>query len=231
MKFAIENGPSFAWLKVNLEPGESVEGEAGAMVSRDSSVNMSTRLNAGRGAGFFRKIWAILVAFIRKILGGETMFINEFTTESGGEVVLAPTLSGQVVHMKMDGAKKVIVQAGSYLASTGTIDTKLRFGGLRSLFGGEGVFLLECSGQGDLFLNAYGGIVEVEVAGNYVVDTGHMVAFDDTLQFKIRGVGGLKSSLLSGEGLVMEFNGNGKVFIQSRNLGSLVGWLTPMLRS
>ena len=230
MKHTIEHGPSFAWLKLELDAGESVEAEAGAMVSMSTTVQMSTRLNAGRAAGFFRKIWAIFVAFARKIFGGETAFINEFTAEQGGEVIVAPTLAGQIVHHKLDGSKKLIVQSGSYLASSGNIDTKLRFGGLKSLFGGEGGFMLECSGEGDLFLNAYGGIIPIPVEGSYVVDTGHMVAFDDTLDFKIRGVGGLKSTMMSGEGLVMEFNGAGTVYIQSRNLGSLVGWISPMLK-
>jgi uncharacterized protein (TIGR00266 family) len=231
MKFLIEHGPSFAWLKAELAPGESIEAEAGAMVARSAAVNMATRLNAGRGAGFFRKLWMILIAFLRKLLGGETMFINEFSSQNGGEVIIAPTLSGQIMHQKLDGQKKLIVQTGSYLASTGTIDSKLRWGGLKALLSGEGVFLLECSGTGDLFLNSYGGIIEIPVNGSYVVDTGHMVAFEESLNYKIRGVGGLKASLLSGEGLVCEFTGTGRVFIQSRNINSLVGWLAPMFRS
>jgi uncharacterized protein (TIGR00266 family) len=170
------------------------------------------------------------VAIFRKLLGGETMFVNDFHGPQGGEVVLAPAWSGQIMHRPLLEGNRLFVQTGSYLASTGTIDTKIRWGGLRAMFGGEGLILLECSGQGELFLNSYGGIVEVPVQGSFVVDTGHIVAFDGTLDFKVRSIGGVKSFLFSGEGLVCEFSGQGKVYVQSRNVSALVSWLTPMLR-
>ncbi len=231
MQHTIEHGPAFAWLRIQLEPGESIEAEAGAMVSRSPELKMSTRLNAGRAAGFFRKIWAFLVAIMRKVLGGETAFINEFSGTQGGELVLAPSLSGEIIHRKMEAESKLMVQAGSYLASSGQVDTRLKFAGLRGLLGGEGAFYLLCSGSGDLFLNAYGGVIEVPVNGEYIVDTGHIVAFDTSLDYKIKGAGsGLKSLFMSGEGLVCHFSGQGKVYVQSRNLGALVGFITPYLR-
>lgn len=229
MQHFIEHGPSFAWLRVQLAPGESVQAEAGAMVRRTPDLEMTTHLNAGYQPGFFRLLWNLLVAFMRKFLGGETFFVNRFQGQNGGEVVLAPSLSGHIVHKQLTGTGKLFVQTGSYLASTGSIDTKVRFGGLRTLLGGEGLVLLECSGQGDLWVNSYGGVVEIPVDGRFVVDTGHIVAFDGNLDFKVRGVGGLKSFLFSGEGLVCEFQGRGTIYVQSRNLNSLVGWLSPLL--
>ncbi|MBU0552957.1 TIGR00266 family protein [Myxococcota bacterium] len=232
MRHSIEHGPAFAWLRIQLEPGESIEAEAGAMVTRDPALEMSTRLNAGRAAGFFRKVIALFVAILRKLLGGETLFINEFSGPQGGEVVIAPSLSGQIMHRQMRAKDpSVMVQAGSYLASTGTLDAKLRFAGLQGLLSGEGAFYLECQGEGDLFLNAYGGIIEIDVEGEYIVDTGHIVAFDTSLNYDIRAAGdGLKSLFLSGEGLVCHFSGRGKLYIQSRNVGALVGFLRPHLR-
>jgi uncharacterized protein (TIGR00266 family) len=230
MQFEIEHGPAFAWLKVQLSPGDDIAAEAGAMVRRSPQLEMDTRLNAGKATGFFYTVWAFLVALMRRLLGAETMFINEFHGPGGGEVVLAPALSGQIMHKQLGGGERLFVQTGSYLASTGSIDTKVRWGGLRALFGGEGLILLECSGQGDLFVNSYGGIVAMPVDGRFVVDTGHIVAFDGTLDFKVRSVGGVKSFLFSGEGLVCEFQGQGTVFLQSRNIDALVGWLSPMLR-
>ena len=95
----------------------------------------------------------------------------------------------------------------------------------------EGLFLLECTGQGDLFITAYGDVIPVQIDGDYVVDTGHMVAYEGNLDFKVGGGGGgLKGLFLSGEGLVMTFNGTGTVYLQSRNLQGLVSWLTPMLQ-
>lgn len=199
------------------------------MVRRSPQLEMDTRLNAGREAGFFARLFALMVAFLRRLFGGETMFVNDFHGAQGGEVVLAPSLSGHIMHRRLGSGSKLFVQTGSYLASTGTIDTKIRWGGLRALFGGEGLVLLECSGDGDLFVNSYGGIVDVPVNGTFVVDTGHIVAFEGSLDFRVKSIGGLKSLLFSGEGLVCEFSGQGTVFVQSRNLGALIGWLTPML--
>lgn len=229
MRFVIEHGPAAAWLKATLGPGEVIQAEAGAMVARDVGLALTTRLNAGRRSGFGSKITAFFVALMRKIFGGETAFVNDVSGESGGEVTLAPALSGQITHRRLEEGQTLFVQHGSYLASTGTIDTRVRWGGFRTLFGGEGLVLLECVGSGDLFVNSYGGITPVEVNGSYVVDTGHIVAFDGSLDFRVRSVGGVKSFIFSGEGLVCEFSGRGRLYIQSRNVGALVGWLSPLL--
>lgn len=229
MQSAIEHGPSFAWLRIGLEPGDQVQAEAGAMVRMDPSIEMTTHLNAGYRAGFFRKFVAFFVALARKFLGGETMFVNRFQSPSGGELVVAPTLSGHIIPKQLSGGQRLFVQTGSYLASTGAIDTRVRFGGLRSLLGGEGLVLLECSGDGQLWINSYGGVLPIAVNGTFTVDTGHIVAFEGSLDFRVKSVGGLKSFLFSGEGLVCEFSGQGTVFVQSRNLGALVSWLSPLL--
>jgi uncharacterized protein (TIGR00266 family) len=229
MQTFIEHGPAFAWLRVQLAAGETIRAEAGAMVRRTGSVQMETRLNAGFQPSVFRLIWAFLVALMRKVLGNETMFINDFSTTTTGEVVLAPTFSGNITQKSLTAGQSLFVQTGGYLASTGSVDMRLRFGGLRSFFGGEGLVLLECSGQGDVFVNSYGGVVAVPVNGKFIVDTGHIVAFDGVLDFRVRSVGGAKSFFFSGEGLVCEFNGQGTVYIQSRNVNALVGWVTPLL--
>lgn len=230
MQHLIEHGPSFAWLRVTLEAGDEIQAEAGAMVRRDPNVEMTTHLNAGYRAGFFRKLVAFFVALLRKLLGGETIFVNRFSASGGrGEVVVAPSLSGHILHRPLAGTERLFVQTGSYLASTGSVDTKIRFGGLRTLLGGEGLVLLECSGQGNLWMNSYGGVLPVPVNGKFTVDTGHIVAFDGSLDFKVKSVGGVKSFLFSGEGLVCEFSGQGTVYVQSRNIRALVGWITPLL--
>ncbi|MEM6732510.1 MAG: AIM24 family protein, partial [Myxococcota bacterium] len=122
MKFSIDHGPSFAWLRVALEPNESIQAEAGSMVMRSPQLEMATRLNAGRAAGIFRKILTFFTAILRRIFGGEAMFINEFSGAQGGEVVLAPALSGHIVHRKLGAGDRLLLQAGAYLASTGDID-------------------------------------------------------------------------------------------------------------
>lgn len=229
MQHHIEHGPAFAWLRVNLEPGERITAEAGAMVRQSPELEVETRLNASKKGGIVGLIVAFFVALMRRLLGGETMFLNEFWGPRGGEVVLAPKLSGHILRKSLDGTRTLFVQAGGYLASTAGIDTKLRFGGLRTLFGGEGLVLLQCEGQGDVFVNSYGGITEIPIDGQFVVDTGHIVAFDGALDFRVRSIGGAKSFFFSGEGLVCEFRGRGTLYVQSRNLEALVGWVTPLL--
>jgi uncharacterized protein (TIGR00266 family) len=229
MQCHIEHGPAFAWLRVGLGPGERIVAEAGAMVRQSAQLEVETRLNASRKRGFFGLIAALVIALLRRFLGGETLFVNEFWGPSGGEVVLAPNLSGHIIQKTLDGTRTLFVQTGGYLASTADIDTRLRFGGLRTLFGGEGLVLLQCSGTGDVFVNSYGGITEVPVNGTFIVDTGHIVAWDGALDFRVRSIGGAKSFFFSGEGLVCEFQGRGSVFIQSRNLAALTSWLSPLL--
>jgi uncharacterized protein (TIGR00266 family) len=229
MQYHVEHGPAFAWLRVGLEPGERIVAEAGAMVRQSTSLEVETRLNATRRCGALVWLIAVFVALLRRFLGGETMFVNEFWGPQGGEVVLAPKLSGHIQRKTLDGTRTLFVQTGGYLASTPDIDTRLRFGGLRTLFGGEGLILLQCTGRGDVFVNSYGGITEVAVDGKFVVDTGHIVAFDGALNFRVRGIGGAKSFFFSGEGLVCEFQGRGSVFVQSRNLAALRSWVSPLL--
>lgn len=229
MQHIVKHEPTFSMLEVQVAPGEVLIAEAGAMVARASHLDMAVKLNAGRKAGFFGKLKAVLIAFIRKLIGGETFFVNHFSSPQGGWVWLAPSLSGGIQHIPLQG-QSMLFSSGAYLASAGEVDLKMRFGGLRALLAKEGAFFIECSGQGDLWVNSYGAIDEVQCNGSYIVDNGHIVGFDSSLDFKIRTPGGGAMGFLgSGEGLVCEFQGQGRILIQSRNLGALVGWLSPML--
>jgi len=229
MQHEIVHGPAFALLRIKLASGETLDAEAGAMVTRSEGVDMSVRLNASRRAGLLGKIGALFIALVRRFIGGETFFINQFSAPSGGEITFAPSLSGAIAHRRIEG-DRLILQAGAYLASAGNVDLRLRWGGLRALLSREGLFFLEASGQGDLFFSSYGGVEAIPVRGSYVVDTGHMVAFEGALDFRIRAPGGgAMGFLASGEGLVCEFSGEGTVYLQSRNVSALVSWITPYL--
>lgn len=224
MQHKIRYRPSFSLLGVKLAAGEQVLVESGSMVSMSHDMNIDTKLSATGGI-----LKAVIIAVARKILGGESMFINIFTAgEKGGEILIAPAVSGDIIHFPMKNGK-LLIQGSSFLAADPKITVGLKFGGIRSLIGGEGLVLLKAEGTGDLFINSYGGIKEVDVDGGFVVDTGHMVAFEETLTFKVKKVGGWKSTLLSGEGLVMEFSGKGKLYLQTRNMAALASWMTPML--
>ncbi|MDJ0761476.1 MAG: TIGR00266 family protein [Myxococcota bacterium] len=231
MKHTIKHGPAYAMVAVDLSAGESVTVEAGSMVGMSDGLEIQTHIG-GTGSGVIGAIFRFFLALIRKIFGGETLFVNTFTPPSGqaGQVLIAPAISGDIIHYQLDGSRTLMVQGTSYLASSKDVVIKTKFGGLKSLFSGEGAFWLQISGTGDLFINCYGAIHQIDVDGSYVVDTEHVVAFADTLDYRIKGSGGLKSTLLSGEGLTMHFRGTGRLFVQSRTIGGMVHWITPRLR-
>lgn len=229
---AITHGPSFAMLRVDLQPGQTLVAEAGAMVARSSHLAMDVKMNAGKAAGLFATIFNILIAFARKLVGGETFFVNHFHGQQPGTVWVAPSLSGQISYRRLQPGEKLVLSSGAYLASVGDIDVKMKFGGFKTLLAKEGAFMLEISGTGDLWFNSYGGITAIDITGPFMIDNGHLVGYEGQLQMNIRsGGGGLFGFIAGGEGLVCEFTGQGRVYLQSRNLGSLVGWLTPMLPS
>jgi uncharacterized protein (TIGR00266 family) len=229
MNHQISQGPSFAVLKVGLQPGDVITAEAGTMVSRFPRVKMKTRLNAPRGAGLLGKLGALIVALIRKFAAGESLMVNDFSSDQGGEVTLAPTFSGNIALRQLRG-DRILLTRGAFLACTGDLTLRMRWGGIRGLLAREGLFFMEVSGTGDLFYTSYGGTLELPVNGTLTVDNGHIVAFDPTLDFRIRTAGGgLMGFIASGEGLMVEFTGRGTVVLQSRNVNSLVEWLTPRL--
>jgi uncharacterized protein (TIGR00266 family) len=229
MKHEILFKPSFAMVKFSLEPGESITTEAGSMVGMSPNMGIKTSIG-GTAMGFFGKLLNFLLALIRKVLGGESMFFNTYTPAGAGSLWVAPAMVGDMVAMDITPGNPIIIQPGSYVANTPGIALKTKWGGLRSILGKEGAFLLEASGAGTIWVNAYGGIKEIAVNGSLVLDTGHMVAFDSSLNYRLKMAGGgMLTALKSGEGLVFEFSGNGRLLIQSRNVDSLVSWVTPTL--
>ena len=215
----IRHRPSFALLELTLAAGETVVAEAGAMVSHSDGVAVETNANGG-----------LLGSLKRSVLGDESFFMNTFTAEQAGTLTLAPPLPGDIETRELT-AETLYVQSGSYLAAHPDIDVDTEFGGSRSFFGGEGLFLLKLTGTGPAYLTSYGAIESVELGPgeHYTVDTGHIVAFEETASFSVRQVGGLKSTLFSGEGLVCAFEGPGTVWLQSRSQDAFLAWLIPKL--
>ncbi len=215
MQFQIHGNPDYGELTVGLEPGEKFRIESGAMSRMSCHLDVKSRVLGG-----------LLPALGRKLFGGESFFIGEYSGENGGWLSLSPSLPGTVLHRKLDG-DTLWLTAGSFLACSPDVELRTKFGGLRAFFSGEGAFLIHASGHGDLFFNAYGAVVERDVQGSFIVDTGHVVAFEPSLDYRIRGMGGLKQTVFSGEGLVMRFEGQGKLLLQTRTLGETAGWLSP----
>ena len=215
MEYKIVCKPSYSLLELRLRDGEEVLAEAGAMVYM-KNVELKTEVKGGLFGGLKRAL-----------LGGETFFINRFIARGEGLLGLAPKYNGDIVHIPVRG--RLFAQSGAFLASTPEIEIDTKWGGARTFFAGEGLFLLKLEGNGDVFLASFGGIEELKVDGSLIVDTGHIVAFEDSLEFDVRRVGGLKATLLSGEGLVVEFRGQGKVWIQTRSIGEYIGWIASLL--
>lgn len=217
MQVTIEHKPSYALAVCRLDVGERVKAESGAMVSMSSNVEIET------SSGGIRK------GLKRALFGGESFFQNVFTArDAPGEVTFAPTLPGDIKEIALDG--DLIIQGTSYLASSPSITVDSKFKGFKGLFSGEGMFMLKASGAGDLIINSFGAIHEVDVDGSYIVDTGHIVAFEPKLEYKVKRVGGWVSTIFSGEGLVCRFEGSGKLWLQTRHpseFGKAIGGKLP----
>ncbi len=217
MDIDIVGNPDYGQLRVRLRPGERFIAEGGSMAWMDSDIKSNARLLGG----FFS-------ALVRKFTGGESLFVGEYTTDRGGEVAFSPAQPGTVRRMALAG-NSIMLTAGSFMACTPGVDLSTKFGGLRAMFSGEGLFLMQCSGTGEVFFNAYGSIIEKQINGSFIVDTGHVVAWDPSLTYSIQGMGGIKSTLLSGEGLVMRFSGSGTIYLQTRTMPAIASWLTPFV--
>src|SRR5258705_10643157 len=217
-QYQIVHQPSFSLAVVQLQAGQSIQAEAGAMVSMSANIELQSQMKGG------------LFGAIKRAAGGESAFISTFTARGGpGEVTLAPGAPGDIAAIEMS-TQTFFVQSSSYLAgdSSLTIDTK--WGGAKSFFAGEGLFVLMVQGQGLLLVSSFGAIhrKRLQPGERYVVDTGHLVAWEGTTQYTLRKAAAcLFRSMMSGEGIVAEFTGPGELLIQTRNLAALAGLLKP----
>lgn len=220
MQIEVRYQPSYSLAVVDLAEGEPIQAESGAMVSMTSNIRIDTAMKGG-----------LFGAVKRKLLGGESLFANTFTPESGpGQITLAPSLPGDIRTLRLEG-QTLYIQSGSFLASRPEVALDVQWGGARTFFGSEGLFLLRAEGSGEVILSSYGAIHAVEVTPDrpYIVDTGHVVAFGDGLEFSVQRVGSWKSTLLSGEGVVCTFRGSGTVYLQTRSTQAFLSWLIPRL--
>ncbi len=212
--------PSYALARIRLSAGETVTAEAGAMVSMSEGITIETSIKGG-----------LLAGLKRSFLGGESFFMNTFKAAAApGEITFAPPLPGDIVHLQLNG-ETIFVQSSSYIASSSDISVDTKWAGAKGFFAKEGLFLLKVRGSGDLFLSSYGAIHEIKLSAgeSYTIDNGHMVAFDESVNYKVRRVGGLKSTLFSGEGLVCTYTGPGRIFMQTRSEDAFLSWLVPHL--
>jgi len=221
MRYELLDKPDYGMIRVTFEQaGEAIVVESGAMVARDTTVAMKTSMRGG-----------LLAAAKRAALGGESFFMNTFTASRGGETLwLAPASEGDVEHRKLSSGEALFVQSGAFVAASSDVKVDTKWGGAKGFFSGAGLFLLRCAGPGDLFFSTYGAVLPIDVTDGLIVDTDHIVAFEPTLEYRIKKVGGMKALFLSGEGLVCEFSGKGRLWVQTRSPSSLAGFLEPFRR-
>ena len=230
MRYQILYQPSFSLAVISLERGEQIMSESGAMVSMSPTIKLEAAM---AGGGVF--------GAVKSAMGGESLFRTTFTAETGpGEVTLAPSALGDILAVELSG-NRFFVQPGSYLAG----DTRLTIntqGSIRGMLSGEGLFLLTVQGSGLLLLSSFGAIHQKMLAPGeeYIVDTGHIVAFEGSVEYRLEkatgksaGVGGflkgMLTSALSGEGFVCRYRGPGTIYIQSRQLPGFARQLMPFL--
>jgi len=218
LSYEISQRPDFALVRIKLQAGRKILAEPSAMVSMTPSVKLEAGIKGGLGKTF------------GKLLGGESLITNTFTAENEpGEIMFAGGSAGDVAYQRLEG-QTLYLQRGAYMLNTEGVEVTGKWQGAKGFFGGEGLVLLKASGYGDLFFNSYGAILEVDVTDGFIVDSGYIVAFEETLDYHVtvlpglRSGGKIKSLFFGGEGLVCEFSGFGRVWIQTRQVSSFLAW-------
>jgi uncharacterized protein (TIGR00266 family) len=222
--YKIEHAPAYALLQLTLLSGQTVLAESGSMVAMDSWISMKSKVKGG------------LFKSVKRVLGGESLFMSEFTTQDKpGELWLAPAVPGDIRYYALLG-HGLMIQSSGFVACSPTATIDAQFQGFKGFFSGESLFLLHITGEGEVWFSSYGAILEISIEEDYVVDTGYVVAFEDSLDYSVETISGLSfkglmTGVLGGEGLVCRFRGKGKVWLQSRELYSLGNFLRPFRRT
>jgi uncharacterized protein (TIGR00266 family) len=213
--YIIEASPDYGLTEVTIPAGKTLKVEASAMAWMDSHLDMKTKMGGG----------------LSRMLTGESLFINEFTAQGkDGIIGIAPGAPGDLAHVYLEN-ESIFLQNSAYVASNPDLNVDSKFQGLRKgFFSGERMFMIKVTGTGDLWFNTYGAMLEIDVSGDYVVDTGYIVGFTEGLTYDVRSVGGMKSLFFSGEGMVCHFTGTGKVWIQTRLSSAFARWAHPYRR-
>ena len=207
-------------IEFTLNKGEKVTAEAAAMVYIRGDILTETKMRKG---GFLKSLKAAA-------LGGESFFVNEFIAqEDSCRLGLTGNMLGDIEVIKVD--EEFIVQSGAFVGSTGdlTLDTKWQ-GFTKGIFG-TNMFMLKTIGSGDIFVNAWGGILDttLQAGEKMIIDNYQLVALSSTASYRVTKHGNFKTTLFGGEALVMEIIGPGTVYIQTKNVMEFVRALLPFL--
>lgn len=222
MEYEIKYKPSYSMLVINLQHDESVTAEAGAMTYMEPTIDVKTR----------KRERSLLGTLGLALLGRQSFFVNDYRANRGpGEVAFVSAPVGDIEILEVKPNQGYIIQSASYIASTQKVDLDMKWQGFTKGLFGQGLFMIKVTGEGNLFINTFGAIDKhtLDAGKSLIVDNFHLVAFSDTCSYDVRKFGGLKSTILGGEGLVTEIRGPGEVYIQTKNLREFVEWLWTLL--
>jgi uncharacterized protein (TIGR00266 family) len=209
-------------LVVNIEPGETITAESGAMTYMDPTIEAHTR----------KREKSLLGSLGLSIIGGQSFWVNDYTaTDAPGEAAFVSAPVGDIETLEVKPNQGYIIQKSAYIASTNNVDLDVKWEGFTKGLFGQGLFMLKATGNGLLFINTFGAIDThiLKPGQTMIVDNFHLVGFSDTCSYKVTKFGGLKETLLGGEGLVTQITGPGEVYIQTKNLREFVEWLWTLL--
>lgn len=219
MQAQLKGSEAFRYLEFSLAPGDSIVTESGSMASMSADLDLRARFNGG-----------LIKGLLRKYLGSESLFINEFSNNTKQEqrLILTSQAPGDVRALDLNGGS-ICLEAGSYICSTPGITLGLRWAGIASWIADEGLFKLVVSGTGTVWFGGYGAFIEKQIDGEFIVDSGHLVAYEPQIKLKTQLSNGIFGSLFSGEGFVTRLQGKGRVWLQTRSLSGLSAWINPKL--
>lgn len=213
MKSNIIARPSFSCVELAMDKGDVVKAESGAMAWMSTGLEAKATTQGGFFAG------------LKRMVAGESFFQTTYTAKRDNcEIGLVPGQPGDIIEYDLDG--ELYLEKGAYLASATSVDVNAKYEGLLKGLFNEGFFVVRCTGHGKLWFCAYGDIVPVDVDGLYIVDNGHAVAWEPSLEYKVIRGAKIRSFLFSDQ-LVLEFRGRGRLWVQSRSARSLAAWVYP----
>jgi uncharacterized protein (TIGR00266 family) len=223
MRVETRHQPSFAIARVHLDPGEQVRAESGAMAMHSLGVTLEAQMRGG-----------VMGALKRGVLGGESLFVTTFTAhpQAPGWVDVAANLPGDIWVTDVAPGRDLVITRGCWLANSTGVELDTKWGGFNTWAGGEGGFVMHASGQGQVVVAAYGAfdVHDLQAGQGFTCDSGHLVCYDAGVQVQVRKASsGIVQMLKSGEGLVMDFSGPGRVVTQSRNPNGLISWSQTMI--
>ncbi|MCL2477385.1 MAG: TIGR00266 family protein [Candidatus Bathyarchaeota archaeon] len=209
-------------LVANFDQGETLTAESGALTYMTPNIEIHTRKRE-------KSLWGSLGL---SLIGGQSFWVNDYTAKNGsGEAAFVAAPVGDIKQLDVKSGQGYVIQKSSYLASTQDIDLDVKWEGFTKGLFGQGVFMIKATGKGPLFINTFGAIdTHILQAGQtLIVDNFHLVAFSESCSYRVKKIGGLKETLLSGEGLVTEITGPGEIHIQTKNLQEFTEWLWVLL--